>query len=63
MRGRRSLQTDHSNQALNTDALYIAIASKYAVEVHNRYSVLQNLDPGDQNIGDAWETSTCAIRE
>ena len=38
----------------NTDALSKqAIASKYAVEVYNRYSLLQNLDPGDQNIGDA----------
>ena len=48
----------------NTDALSNqAIASKYAVEVHNRYSLLQNLDPGDQNIGDAWETFKCAIHE
>ena len=48
----------------NTDALSNqAIASKYAVVVHNRYSLLHNLDPGDQNIGDAWETFKCAIHE
>ena len=48
----------------NTDALSNQdIASKYAVEVHNRYSLLQNLDPGDQNIGDAWETFKCAVHE
>ena len=41
----------------NTDALNNqTIALKYAVDVHNRYALLQNLDPGDQNIDDAWET-------
>ena len=48
----------------NTDALNNqAIASKYAVEVHNRNALLQNLDPGDQNIDDAWETFKCAVHE
>ena len=48
----------------NTDALNNhTIASKYAVEVHNRYALLQDLDPGDQNIDDAWETFKCAIHE
>ena len=48
----------------NTDALNNqTIASKYAVEVHNRYALLQNLDPGDQNIDDAFETFKCAVHE
>ena len=48
----------------NTDTLSNqAIASTYAVEVHNRYALLQNLDPGDQNVDDAWEHFKCAVHE
>ena len=48
----------------NTDALdNQTIASKYAVEVHYRYALSQNLDPSDQNIDDAWKTFKCAVHE
>ena len=57
-------QTSAPTKRYNTDDLNNqTIASKYAVEVHNRYALLQNLDPGDQNINDAWETFKCAIHE
>ena len=57
----QGVQTDNACQA---DALSNqAIASKYAVEVHSRYSLLQNLDPGDQNIDDACETFKCAVHD
>ena len=63
LRTKACKQTTPTNR-FTTDALSNqAIASKYAVEVHNRYSLLQNLDPGDQNIGDAWETFKCAVHE
>ena len=49
--------------ALTLTPLITKPLPKYVVEVHNRYALLQNLDPGDQNIDDAWETFKCAVHE
>ena len=46
----RLSKSDIDSYTLLTDMLYC-------------YALLQNLDPGDQNIDDAWETFKCAIHE